>query len=61
MEAMTRSTTLPAGLVRRARVVLLAADGVGNQVIADRGRDLAADGESVAGPVRAAGYSGVVG
>lgn len=33
---MTRSTTLPAGLVRRARVVLLAADGVGNQVIADR-------------------------
>ena len=36
LETMTRSTTLPAGLVMRARLVLLAADGVGNQVIADR-------------------------
>lgn len=36
LAAMTRSTTLPAGLVMRARLVLLAADGVGNQVIADR-------------------------
>ena len=36
LETMTRSTTLPAGLVMRARLVLLASDGVGNQAIADR-------------------------
>lgn len=36
LAAMTRSTTLPAGLVARAKVVLLAADGVGNQAIADQ-------------------------
>ena len=33
---MTRSTTLAAGLVTRARVVLLAADGVANYEIAER-------------------------
>jgi transposase len=36
LESMTRSTTLPAGLVQRARIVLLAGDGVANYEIADR-------------------------
>ncbi len=34
LEAWTRSTSIPAGLAARARVVLLAADGVANQDIA---------------------------
>jgi transposase len=36
LEAITRASTAPAGLVRRARIVLLAADGVPNSEIADR-------------------------
>ena len=36
LQALTASRTLPAGLVRRARVVLLSADGVTNQEIAAR-------------------------
>ncbi|WP_345045380.1 IS630 family transposase [Georgenia daeguensis] len=36
LERLTRSATVMASLAQRARIVLLAADGVGNQVIADR-------------------------
>jgi transposase len=36
LEAITRASTAPAGVARRARVVLLAADGVSNTEIADR-------------------------
>ena len=32
---LTRSSSVRAGLAQRARIVLLAAEGVGNQVIAD--------------------------
>ena len=35
LERLTRSTTVRAASARRARIVLLAADGVGNQEIAD--------------------------
>ena len=35
LQRWTRATTVRAGLAKRARIVLLAADGVGNQVIAD--------------------------
>jgi len=38
LEAITRSSTVPAGLAQRARVVLLAADGVPNTEIAERMR-----------------------
>jgi hypothetical protein len=31
-----RSSTVPAAMAQRARIVLLAADGVANYVIADR-------------------------
>jgi transposase len=36
LEAVTRASTAPAGVARRARIVLLAADGVPNTEIADR-------------------------
>ncbi|MFC4853950.1 helix-turn-helix domain-containing protein [Actinophytocola glycyrrhizae] len=36
LEAITRASTAPAGVARRARVVLLAADGVANTEIAER-------------------------
>jgi putative transposase len=36
LEAWSGSRTLPAGIVRRARIVLLAADGCSNKVIAQR-------------------------
>jgi transposase len=36
LESVLRSTTVPAGLAQRARVVLLASDGVANYEIADR-------------------------
>jgi transposase len=36
LEAIMRASTMPAGVARRARVVLLAADGVSNTEIADR-------------------------
>jgi transposase len=36
LEALTRASTVPAGLATRARIVLLAADGVANTDIADR-------------------------
>jgi len=36
LERWTRSRSVPAGLAQRARIVLLAADGVGNTEIAER-------------------------
>src|SRR5674476_1511391 len=36
LERLTRSSTVPAGLALRARIVLLAAAGTPNQVIADK-------------------------
>ena len=35
LERLTRAATVMASTAQRARIVLLAADGVGNQVIAD--------------------------
>jgi len=36
LEALVRSRSLPAGLVQRARIVLLSADGLTNNAVADR-------------------------
>ena len=36
LERLTRSSTVPAAAAQRARIVLLAADGVANYVIAER-------------------------
>jgi len=36
LEGWTRSRTLPAGIVRRARIVLMAADGLNNKTIAEK-------------------------
>src|SRR5438105_2160757 len=36
LEALIRSSTVPVGLAQRARIVLLAADGVANYEIAER-------------------------
>ena len=36
LEALTRSRSMPHSLVRRARIVLLSAKGLSNQVIAER-------------------------
>jgi DNA-binding NarL/FixJ family response regulator len=36
LEALTRASTVPAGLATRARIVLLAADGLANTDIAER-------------------------
>ena len=36
LERLTRSATVPAAAAQRARIVLLAADGVANYVIAER-------------------------
>ena len=55
LEALIRSTTVPAGVAQRARIVLLAAEGLANYEIAERVGVIAADGEPVAGPVRRAG------
>ena len=35
LESLARSRTLPSGLVRRARTVLLCADGLNNGAVAD--------------------------
>ena len=35
LESLARSLTLPHGLVRRAEIVLLCADGVSNEVVAE--------------------------
>jgi DNA-binding CsgD family transcriptional regulator len=43
-----RSSTVKAGLALRARIVLLAADGVSNTEIARRMGGVAADGDRVA-------------
>ena len=49
LEQWVRSTAMPAGLVSRARLVLLASEGVANQDIA--AGDEPTDGEPVAEPV----------
>ena len=36
LERLTRSSTVPAAMAQRARIVLLAADGVANYEIAER-------------------------
>ena len=38
LESLARSRSLPVGLVRRARIVLLCADGLDNQTVAERVR-----------------------
>jgi len=42
---LTRSSTVRAGLAQRARIVLLAAEGLSNSRIAERGRGEPADGD----------------
>ena len=51
LESWLRSSTIQAGLAQRARIVLLAADGLPNVEIADPGRGVAADGDQLARPV----------
>src|SRR5664280_794876 len=51
LERRVRSGTGVASTAQRARIVLLAADGVANCVIRGAGRGEPSDGESVAGPV----------
>jgi DNA-binding CsgD family transcriptional regulator len=46
--ALTRASSAPVGLAKRARIVLLAADGVSNTEIASR-VGFAADGDHLAG------------
>ena len=53
LERLTRSSTVRAGLAQRARIVLLAADGVANTRDRRAGRGVAADGDRLAGPVPA--------
>ena len=36
LESLVRSRSLPAGLVRRAEIVLLCADGLDNKAVAER-------------------------
>ncbi len=48
---LTRSSSVRAGLAQRARIVLLAADGMANTAIAEKGGGLASDGDLVAQPV----------
>ena len=55
---LTRSSSVRAGLAQRARIVLLAADGVSNTAIAAGCGGFAADGDRVAGPVRRARVGG---
>ena len=38
LQSLVRSRSLPAGLVRRAEIVLLCADGLDNQTVAERVR-----------------------
>jgi hypothetical protein len=54
LKSLTRSSSAPAGLVKRARIVLLAADGISNTEIA-RMAGVSADGDLLAEPVRAGG------
>ncbi len=53
LASWTRASTVRAGLAQRARIVLLAADGVSNTEIAERVGGGAADGDLVADQVRA--------
>ena len=48
LESLTRSSSVRAGVAQRARIVLLAADGLANAEIARRTGDLAADGGRLA-------------
>ena len=57
MERLTRSSTVAAAAAQRARIVLLAAQGVANYEIAEKGC-VSSDGEFVAWPVRAVGSGG---
>jgi len=45
---LTRSSSVRAGLAQRARIVLLAAEGVATTAIAGKGGGLAPDGDPVA-------------
>ena len=55
LERLTRSWSVRAGLAQRARIVLLAAEGVTNTEIAERCRGDPADGDDLAAPLRRAG------
>ena len=48
-----------AGLAQRARIVLLAAEGMTNTAIARAGWGVPADGDRLAGPVPAKGLAGL--
>jgi hypothetical protein len=49
---LARLPSVPSGLAKRARMILLAAHGVPNAEIARKVRRVAADGDQLAGPVR---------
>ena len=51
VSSLARSSTVEAGLAQRARIVLLAAQGVPNAEIGRPGGGFASDGDSVAQPV----------
>lgn len=55
LEALTRASTVTAGLATRARIVLLAADGVANTDRRANGY-LAAHGSQMAWPISGFGY-----
>ena len=57
LESWTRSSSIRAGLAQRARIVLLAADGVSNTEIADW-LGCASHGDRLAGPVCELGGEG---
>src|SRR4051812_7353836 len=61
LESLTRSSSAPAGLVKRARIVLLAADGLPNTEIAVVGGGSRAAGGSWRGGGGGGGVGGVAG
>ena len=52
LEALTRSSSIRAGLAQRARIVLLAAEGLPEHRDRAPGRGVAPDGDRLAGPLR---------
>ena len=58
LEGVARSTTMPHGVVLRARMILACAEGLTNAAGAERGRRLAASGQQVAPPLSGGRHRG---
>lgn len=58
LRRLTRSSSVRAGLAQRARIVLLASEGMSNTAIAERLGDDQDDGGRLAEPVRRGGDRG---